>query len=147
AQQMARLPEAERMALWRGLGPEGVRRVLHDWRFWGRPAQLPPPGDWRVWLVLAGRGFGKTRAGAEWVRNLATRSAGQASAPSAGKTRARGPAGWFQGTAGAAGERCHVRHFTENQLAADGAAAVAAEATPAESEEQRMGAEHEAAVP
>jgi len=71
AQQMARLPEAERMALWRGLGPEGVRRVLHDWRFWGRPAQLPPPGDWRVWLVLAGRGFGKTRAGAEWVRMVA----------------------------------------------------------------------------
>jgi len=32
------------------------------------PGQLPPPGDWRVWLVLAGRGFGKTRAGAEWVR-------------------------------------------------------------------------------
>src|SRR6187402_2448777 len=33
--------------------------------------QLPPPGDWRTWLVMAGRGFGKTRAGAEWVRALA----------------------------------------------------------------------------
>ncbi len=33
-----------------------------------RPAQLPPPGDWRVWLVLAGRGWGKSRTGAEWVR-------------------------------------------------------------------------------
>src|SRR5207237_5544012 len=31
-------------------------------------SQLPPPGDWRVWLLLAGRGFGKTRAGAEYVR-------------------------------------------------------------------------------
>jgi phage terminase large subunit-like protein len=39
-----------------------------DWWFWRRKAQLPPPGDWRVWLMMAGRGFGKTRAGAEWVR-------------------------------------------------------------------------------
>ncbi len=39
-----------------------------DWAFWAREAQLPPPGDWRYWLILAGRGFGKTRAGAEWVR-------------------------------------------------------------------------------
>jgi hypothetical protein len=35
-----------------------------------RPAQRPPAGDWRTWLVLAGRGFGKTRVGAEWVRHL-----------------------------------------------------------------------------
>jgi phage terminase large subunit-like protein len=34
-----------------------------------RPNQLPPPGDWRVWLLLAGRGFGKSRTGAEWVRS------------------------------------------------------------------------------
>ncbi len=33
--------------------------------------QLPPPGEWRTWLIMAGRGFGKTRAGAEWVRALA----------------------------------------------------------------------------
>ena len=39
-----------------------------DWRSWlARPAQLAPKGEWRVWLILAGRGFGKTRAGAEWV--------------------------------------------------------------------------------
>lgn len=37
------------------------------WRDVARPEQLPPPGDWRVWLVQAGRGFGKTRLGAEWV--------------------------------------------------------------------------------
>jgi phage terminase large subunit-like protein len=39
-----------------------------DWELWGRQTQQPPPGDWRYWLILAGRGFGKTRAGAEWVR-------------------------------------------------------------------------------
>ncbi len=42
----------------------------HDFRYWGREdQQLPPDGeDWRIWLVLGGRGAGKTRAGAEWVR-------------------------------------------------------------------------------
>lgn len=43
--------------------------LLYNWRFWGRPAQLAPPGDWSTWMMLAGRGFGKTRAGAEWVRS------------------------------------------------------------------------------
>jgi len=43
------------------------------WRLWAREQQLPPAGEaWRIWLILAGRGFGKTRAGAEWVRELAT---------------------------------------------------------------------------
>ncbi|MCO8146420.1 terminase family protein [Rhodovulum tesquicola] len=36
--------------------------------FWALPHQLPPEGDWRAWVVLGGRGAGKTRAGAEWVR-------------------------------------------------------------------------------
>lgn len=41
-----------------------------DWRRIARPNQLPPPGDWwTVWLLLAGRGWGKTRVGAEWVRD------------------------------------------------------------------------------
>ena len=38
---------------------------------------MPPPGDWRVWLLMAGRGFGKTRAGAEWVRSLADTRTGR----------------------------------------------------------------------
>lgn len=38
-----------------------------SWLAMARPNQLPPPGNWRVWLLLAGRGFGKTRSGAEWV--------------------------------------------------------------------------------
>lgn len=41
---------------------------LHEWSFWARDNQLPPDGSWSHWLMLAGRGFGKTRAGAEWVR-------------------------------------------------------------------------------
>src|SRR4051794_16109224 len=38
-----------------------------SWPAIARPNQLPPPGDWQVWLLLAGRGFGKTRTLAEWV--------------------------------------------------------------------------------
>ena len=43
----------------------------YHWELLARDAQIPPPGNWRVWLILAGRGFGKTRAGAEWVRSIA----------------------------------------------------------------------------
>lgn len=45
--------------------------ALWHWEVWGRDQQHPPEGPWRVWLICAGRGFGKTRAGAEWVRNVA----------------------------------------------------------------------------
>ncbi|PAY05450.1 ATP-binding protein [Bradyrhizobium sp. UFLA03-84] len=42
--------------------------LQNNWRLTARPEQLPPPGDWNGWLLMAGRGFGKTRTGAEWVR-------------------------------------------------------------------------------
>jgi phage terminase large subunit-like protein len=46
-----------------------VEESLHyDWSELARDSQRPPAGDWRVWLLLAGRGFGKTRTGAEYVR-------------------------------------------------------------------------------
>src|SRR5271166_6375459 len=45
-----------------------AQAVADDWAAKARPEQLPPPGDWSIWLLLAGRGFGKTRSGAEWVR-------------------------------------------------------------------------------
>ncbi|MCB1454370.1 MAG: DNA-packaging protein [Rhizobiaceae bacterium] len=40
----------------------------YTWSQHAHRGQIPPPGDWSVWLIMAGRGFGKTRAGAEWVR-------------------------------------------------------------------------------
>lgn len=49
--------------------PYDIReRLLHNWEFWARPNQQLPKGDWVYWLILAGRGFGKTRTGAEVVR-------------------------------------------------------------------------------
>ncbi len=53
------------------LNQEERNEFDYHWSMLARPAQLPPPGDWRTWLIMAGRGFGKTRAGAEWVRLVA----------------------------------------------------------------------------
>ncbi|MEP9352060.1 terminase family protein [Xanthobacter sp. KR7-65] len=63
-------------ALLAGLPETDAARLLADWELWARPDQLPPEaaqggGPWSTWLVLGGRGAGKTRAGAEWVRGLA----------------------------------------------------------------------------
>ena len=52
-------------------GDDEAVGMLNEWQIWARPQQLAPAGDWRVWLLLAGRGFGKTRSGAEWVRGQA----------------------------------------------------------------------------
>ena len=54
-----------------GLSPADGARLHGDWAVWARDDQLPPPGAWTTWLMLGGRGAGKTRAGAEWVRGLA----------------------------------------------------------------------------
>ena len=59
------------------LPDDDAQDVLDDWRVWARPSQLPPGGAWRVWLLLAGRGFGKTRSGAEWVRRQAESGAAE----------------------------------------------------------------------
>ncbi|MFC5566225.1 DNA-packaging protein [Rubellimicrobium aerolatum] len=45
-----------------------VQGLPYLFEFWAHPHQLPPQGDWRTWVILGGRGAGKTRAGAEWVR-------------------------------------------------------------------------------
>ena len=47
---------------------EQAAALYFDWDIWARPKQKEPPGTWRVWLIMAGRGFGKTRTGAEWIR-------------------------------------------------------------------------------
>lgn len=58
------------------LSPEALETFGSDWALFARPDQLPPPvarngGPWTTWLVLGGRGAGKTRTGAEWVRGMA----------------------------------------------------------------------------
>lgn len=62
------LPREERERIADALTAEELTALLYDWEMLARAEQLPPPGDWYAWLILAGRGFGKTRAGAEAVR-------------------------------------------------------------------------------
>ncbi|NTZ43672.1 DNA-packaging protein [Altererythrobacter sp. SALINAS58] len=57
-----------------GLSDKERDDLRWHWSLWARPEQLPPPGDWSIWLICAGRGFGKTRAGAEWVQQVARRN-------------------------------------------------------------------------
>ena len=79
----ATLIRSDRAEALLGLEPEQRREELRllshaeraalgrHWRLWAHPGQLPPPEAWHLWLIMAGRGFGKTRAGAEWVRAIA----------------------------------------------------------------------------
>ncbi|MDR2416732.1 MAG: terminase family protein [Holosporales bacterium] len=63
-------------ALLRLLRAEQRRRAeihcRYDWSLQARPSQRLPAGNWKIWLILAGRGFGKTRTGAETIRQWAT---------------------------------------------------------------------------
>lgn len=54
-----------------GLKEEEKEALKHNWKFWGRPAQQKPPGDWYTWLMKPGRGWGKTAAGAHFVHEKA----------------------------------------------------------------------------
>lgn len=67
------LKPVERLKRLAQLSAADCDRLLHDWPFWARPDQLPPASEWVTWLILAGRGAGKTRTGAEavrhWIRN------------------------------------------------------------------------------
>ncbi|HWG05447.1 MAG TPA: terminase family protein, partial [Beijerinckiaceae bacterium] len=68
AAALAALPHNERRAILGNISEEALADLAHDWRFWGRADQFAPVGAWTTWLVLAGRGWGKTRTGAEWIR-------------------------------------------------------------------------------
>lgn len=69
ADVLRNLPDEEVADILRQLGPKKAEELRHDWGFWARPEQLEPAGNWNTWVALAGRGWGKTRAGAEWVRH------------------------------------------------------------------------------
>jgi predicted phage terminase large subunit-like protein len=70
ASVLSKRPPHEQEVFYLGLTPEMTHVLEYDWEFWGRPNQQEPPGNWSVWLAMAGRGFGKTRMGSEWVRSM-----------------------------------------------------------------------------
>lgn len=70
---LSQLPDDDRWAALSSLEAHEVARLAHIWEGWARDDQLPPAATdagapWRTWLVLGGRGSGKTRTGAEWAR-------------------------------------------------------------------------------
>jgi phage terminase large subunit-like protein len=71
AAQIASFAPDERARVIAGLSPAEREEIQYVWPVWEQESQREPDRPWRVWLVLAGRGFGKTRMGAEWVRRMA----------------------------------------------------------------------------
>ena len=61
------LPQRERQKILKGITQKEAESLFYDWEFWARPKQLPPDWAWYIWLILSGRGFGKTRAGNELI--------------------------------------------------------------------------------
>lgn len=55
----------------RAFVPEELNEYGYTWPIHAHEGQLAPAGDWSIWLIMAGRGFGKTRAGSEWVHRIA----------------------------------------------------------------------------
>lgn len=88
AERLAILPEAERARILGRMDDDELLELEYNWRgVWARPAQLPPDVPFTHWGIVAGRGSGKTRSAAEWIReevesnqhqfvNLVGRSAG-----------------------------------------------------------------------
>ena len=71
-EQLAYRSEAEQRAFLAKCRPEDLLALDGMFETWATNGQLPPGGEgWRVWLMMAGRGYGKTRAGAEWIHQLA----------------------------------------------------------------------------
>src|SRR3990167_5547200 len=60
--------QQEYLAWLNSLDAEQQRRLQFEWLFYARPKQRPPGAEWTNWILVAGRGFGKTRTAAEWVR-------------------------------------------------------------------------------
>jgi predicted phage terminase large subunit-like protein len=72
ASRLAAVPRDRLRKALAALTPQEALALAHDWEFWARPEQLPPRHEkWRTWLILAGRGWGKTRVGAEWIHRQA----------------------------------------------------------------------------
>ena len=71
AEDLLELEPAERRAELKLMSHDQRLKLRTHWRLWAHDGQVPPHHGWHTWLIMAGRGYGKTRAGAEWVREVA----------------------------------------------------------------------------
>lgn len=74
--EVSGIPDKDYDAWFKRIREDRYETLLTDWSWWRREDQCPPAGEWHVWMLLAGRGFGKTRTGAEWVREFAEATPG-----------------------------------------------------------------------
>jgi len=99
AAEIASLEPRERLRVVERLSPAERDYIRYVWAVWELEKQREPAMPWRVWLVLAGRGFGKTRMGAEWVRRMAA-SDGRVRVALVGATLAEARAVMVEGASG-----------------------------------------------
>lgn len=69
AEKLRSLPKDQVKKALGSLSQGQLEELKHSWSFWARDAQIEPEGNWNTWFINAGRGFGKTRTGVEWVRD------------------------------------------------------------------------------
>ncbi len=67
-EKLKQLSPEDRKEIISKLPPREADAILHHWENWARPEQLTPAGNWNYWLILAGRGWGKSRTGSEFVK-------------------------------------------------------------------------------
>ncbi len=70
AERVSQMTDAD-ADIWFKANQQRLPMIEQDWTFWRRDNQMPPENDWRVWFIMAGRGFGKTRMAAEYIRAAA----------------------------------------------------------------------------
>lgn len=68
-QDLMAMDERELELFLKSCSPRELEILTYDWRVWARPEQVPPHGNWSTWAVMGGRGMGKTRTGAETLRD------------------------------------------------------------------------------
>src|SRR5215471_13980828 len=99
----------------RSFAAQLIDALESSWPAVARPNQLPPPGDWQIWLLLAGRGFGKTRTLAEWVcGQVASGQAGRIALVAATAADARDVL--VEGQSGILATYCATRRNTDRLL-------------------------------
>jgi phage terminase large subunit-like protein len=108
--------------VWAGIQQQAFRDLAPPaplpWRNTARPSQVPPPGRWRHWLIMAGRGFGKTFTGAGWLAERALADPGDYAivAPTLGDAKlicVEGPSGLLKALGGEDGP--HVENYNRSE--------------------------------
>ncbi|SEH17376.1 Large terminase phage packaging protein [Sphingopyxis sp. YR583] len=142
---IARRMTAEELRLLLSGMTEGQKaELIARWYGFENDGQREPPGDWRIWLIRAGRGFGKTRAGSEWVSEIA-RNHGDARIALVAATQADGQRVMIDGPSGliAVARSGEETHWVKGRRELRFASGAVATLYSAEAGEELRGPEHD----